>query len=71
MKIYSFVTGYEYDGEVIHSYHKTKDGATKAMFNYVEQWVPQAVKSVNKLGDTIFRYWDSTYYVDEIEVNDD
>ena len=71
MKIYSFVMGYEYDGELIHSYHKTKEGATKAMFKYVQEFHPDAVKSVNKLGNTIFKYWDSTYYVEEIEVNDD
>ena len=71
MKIYSFMTGYEHDGDVYNSYHTTKDGATKAMFKYVEKFVPNAKKETNRLGDTIFKNWDATYYVDEIEVIDD
>lgn len=71
MKIYSFVIGYEYDGDIYESYHKTKDGAIKAMVKYVREIVPGASKTVNKLGETIYRQWDVTYYVDEIEVNDD
>lgn len=71
MKIYSFVIGYEYDGEIYNSYHKTKEGATKAMVKYVKEIVSGANKTVNNLGETIYRHWDATYYVEEIEVNDD
>lgn len=71
MKIYSFVIGYQHDGDIYNSYHKTREGATKAMIKYVKEFVPNPRKKINSREETIFQSWDATYYVEEIEVNDD